>query len=137
MLEKLKTLIQAGTSAKVERNSAVAEKIPPAGLVIIRDGKPGEPDYILGGFDNVYYSHAVEIEIFIQSGDPVQRDEKFDLLVQEIGTALTANPDLEGLVAGLTYGRPEVVTQAVDGGPAIKTGVIIVTAEYEAATPLT
>lgn len=54
-----------------------------------------------------------------------------------IGTVLTANPDLEGLVAGLTYGRPEVVTQAVDGGPAIKTGVIIVTAEYEAATPLT
>lgn len=137
ILDKLKTLIGATTTAKIERNSAVPEKIPNTGLVIIRDGDPGNPEYVLGGFSNVYYSHNIEIEIYIQEGAPAQRDRKFDELMQLVGGVLESHPTLDGLVAGLTYARPDTHTQPVDGGPAIKAGVILLLAEYETQTPLT
>lgn len=137
ILEKLKTLIQAASTAKIERNSGVPEKIPATGLVIIRDGNPGDPEYVLGGFANAYYSHNIEIEIYVQEPTPAQRDTKFDELAQTIGAVLEANPKLDDLVAGLTYARPDTTTQPIDGGPAIKTGVIMLLAEYETATPLT
>ncbi len=137
ILDKLKALIDAASTAKIERNSAVPERIPPTGLVIIRDGNPGEPEYVLGGFANAYYSHNIEIEIYIQEPIPAMRDAKFDQLAQTIGAVLEANPELDGLVAGLTYARPETMTQPIDGGPAIKTGVINLLAEYETQTPLT
>ncbi|QQG36824.1 MAG: acyl-CoA transferase [Micavibrio aeruginosavorus] len=137
ILDKLKTLIDAATTAKIERNSAVPEKIPPTGLIIIRDGNPGDPEYVLGGFSNVYYSHNIEIEVYIQEGAPAQRDLKFDQLMQLIGTVLESHPTLDGLVAGLTYARPDTHTQPIDGGPAIKAGVILLMTEYETPTPLT
>lgn len=137
ILDKLKALIDAASTAKIERNSAVPEKIPPNGLIIIRDGNPGDPEYVLGGFSNVYYSHNIEIEIYIQDGAPAQRDRKFDELMQTVGTVLENNPTLDGLVAGLTYARPDTHTQPIDGGPAIKAGVIMLMAEYETPTPLT
>lgn len=136
ILEKLKSLLVQGCSATVERNSALPEEIPDEGLLIIFDGDPGEPERVLGGFDNVYYQHDIELMLFVDDGDPVQRDQKFDALAGQVGTVLAANPDLEGLVAGLTYARPEVDIEPVLGGPAIKTGTIIITADYESATPL-
>lgn len=136
ILDKLKTLIAAATSAKIERNSVISERIPPTGLVIIRDGNP-DAEYVLGGFSNVYYSHNIEIEIYIQEGATAQRDRKYDELMQVIGEVLETHPTLDGLVAGLTYGRPEPTTQPLDGGPPIKFGVILLLAEYETATPLT
>lgn len=137
ILDKLKTLIDAATTAKIERNSAVPERIPPTGLVIIRDGNPGEPEYVLGGFATAYYSHNIEIEIYIQEAVPAQRDRKFDELMQVIGAVFESHPTLDGLVAGLTYARPDAMTQPVDGGPAIKNGIILLLAEYETQTPLT
>ncbi|MCB9990683.1 MAG: hypothetical protein H6867_04810 [Rhodospirillales bacterium] len=137
VLNKLKELIEAQTSAKVERNMDAPEKIPTDGLIVIHDGDPGEPDITLGGFSNTYYSHAIEIEIYVQEGNATQRDAKFDLLLQQIDTVLQAKPPLEGVVDGLLYGRPEITTQAVEGGAAIKTGILVVQADYEAPTPIT
>ncbi|MEE4331730.1 MAG: hypothetical protein V2J10_12740, partial [Wenzhouxiangella sp.] len=48
----------------VERNSALPERIPEGGLVVVRDGDPGEPEQALGGFEPVYYRHAVELELY-------------------------------------------------------------------------
>lgn len=137
VLNKLKELIEAQTSAKVERNMDAPEKVPADGLIVIHDGDPGEPDITLGGFSNTYYSHNIEIEIYVQEGSAAQRDAKFDLLLQQIDTVLQAKPPLEGIADGLLYGRPEITTQAVEGGAAIKTGILIVQADYEAPTPIT
>jgi hypothetical protein len=41
--------------ATIERNSGLPEKIPAGGLLILRDGDPGEPEQALGGFGNAYY----------------------------------------------------------------------------------
>lgn len=120
----------------VERNSALPERIPEGGLVVVRDGDPGEPEQALGGFEPVYYRHAVELELYAESGDQAIRDQTFDELATAIGTALDADPTLGGLVFGMTCGRPEVMTDAVEGGPAIKTGTITMVLDYEAPSPL-
>jgi hypothetical protein len=77
----------------VERKSVLPEKVPGGGLIILRDGDPGEPEQALGGFANAYYQHAIEIEVYIEEGDGAVRDTA-DLLLQEIGAVLEANAAL-------------------------------------------
>ena len=136
ILTVLKTRLETIPNATVERNSAVPEKIPAGGLLILRDGTPGEPDSALGGFGSTYYSHAIEVEVYVEEGDAAARDAAFDALVQGIGAVLDADPTLGGLAFGMTYGRPEIDTEAVAGAPAIKAGTITVTVEYETESPL-
>ena len=136
VLEAIKALLIPVPDAKVERNTAVPEKIPTGGLIVLRDGDPGEPETALGGFGGVYYSHNIEIELYAEDGDATARDAAFDNLVQSIGTVLEADPTLGGLAFGMSYGRPDIDTEAVAGAPAIKSGTIIVTVEYETTSLL-
>jgi hypothetical protein len=136
ILEALKGLLGPVPGTVVERNSVLPEKIPAGGLIILRDGAPGEPEQALGGFGSTYYQHAVEIEVYVEEGDAAVRDAAFDALLQQIGAALETDPTLGGLAFGLIYGRPEASIEAIAGAPAIKSGTLTVTVDYETAAPL-
>ncbi len=132
VLTALTARLRTVPGPKVERNTSAPERIPKGGLIVLRDGDPGEPEQTLGGIGGVYYSHAVEIEVYVEAGEAAARDAAFDALVRNIGAALDADPTLGGLAFGMTTARPGIDTEAVIGAPAIKTGII----EYESATPL-
>ena len=136
VLEGLRAALETVPGAVVQRNSALSEKIPAAGLIILRDGDPGEPEQALGGLGSTYYQHAVEIEVYLEEGDAAARDAAFDALLQQIGTALEADPTLGGLAFGLTYGRPESAIEAIAGAPAIKAATLTATIDYETSAPL-
>jgi hypothetical protein len=136
VLEAIKALLETVSGATVERNSVLPEKIPDGGLLILRDGDPGEPEQALGGFGSTYYQHAVEIEAYVEKGDAAVRDTAFDNLLQQIGAALEADPTLGGLAFGLTYGRPETTIEALPGAPAIKSATLTVAIDYETDAPL-
>jgi hypothetical protein len=136
MLEALKALLETSPEALVERNSVLPEKIPDGGLIILRDGDPGEPEQALGGFGSTYYQHAVEIELYVEEGNAAARDAAFDDLLQQIGAVLETDPTLGGLAFGLTYGRPETSIEAIGGAPAIKSATLTVTVDYESDAPL-
>jgi hypothetical protein len=136
VLEAFRGTLQTVSGAVVERNSVLPEKVPNGGLIILRDGDPGEPEQALGGFGNAYYQHAVEIEVYVEEGDAAARDAAFDTLLQQIGAAFEADPTLGGLAFGLTYGRPEPAIEAVAGAPAIKTATLTVSVDYESDAPL-
>jgi hypothetical protein len=136
VLDALKALLETVPDAVVERNSVLPEKIPGGGLIILRDGDPGEPEQALGGFGSTYYQHAVEIEVYVEEGDAAARDAAFDAFLQQIGAAFETDPTLGGLAFGITYSRPEPSIEAVAGAPAIKSGTLNVTVEYETETPL-
>jgi hypothetical protein len=136
VLEAIKVRLQTIPDAVVERNSVLPEKVPVGGLIILRDGDPGEPEQSLGGFGGVYYQHAVELEVYVEKGDAALRDTTFDDLLQQIGAALEADPTLGGLAFGLTYSRPEPSNEAVAGAPAIKSATLSVTVDYETDAPL-
>jgi hypothetical protein len=50
VLEGLRAALETVSDAVVQRNSVLPEKIPAGGLIILRDGDPGEPEQPLGGF---------------------------------------------------------------------------------------
>jgi hypothetical protein len=122
--------------AVVQRNSVLPEKVPDGGLIIVRDGDPGEPEQALGGFGNAYYQHAIEIEVYVEEGGAGARDAAFDALLQQIGVALEADSTLGGLAFGLTYGRPEPAIEAVAGTPATKSATLTLTVDYGTDAPL-
>ena len=131
VLGALRARLETVPGATVERNGVLPEKVPASGLIILRDGDPGETEQALGGFGSVYYQHAVEIEVYVEEGDAVARDAAFDDLLQQIGAVLDADPTLGGLAFGLAYGRPETSIEAVPGAPAIKAATLTVTVDYE------
>jgi hypothetical protein len=137
VLEALRAVLETVSDAVVQRNSVLPEKIPNGGLIILRDGDPGEPEQALGGFGSTYYQHAVEMEVYVEDGDAAARDAAFDALLQQIGAALETDPTLGDLAFGLTYGRPEPSIEAVAGAPAIKSATLSVTIDYESDAPLT
>jgi hypothetical protein len=96
VLEGIKASLETIPDAVVERNSVLPDRIPDGGLIILRDGDPGEPEHALGGIGNVYYQHAVEIEIYVEEGDAAVRDAAFDGLLRQIGAALEIDPTLGG-----------------------------------------
>jgi hypothetical protein len=136
VLEGIKAALETVPDAVVERNSVLPEKIPAGGLIILRDGDPGKPEQALGGFGSTYYQHPVEIELYVEQGEGAARDAAFDGLLQQIGAALETDPTLGGLAFGLIYGRPEASIEAIAGAPAIKSGTLTVTVDYETAAPL-
>jgi hypothetical protein len=136
VLDAVKSLLETVPDAVVERNSVLPEKIPAGGLIILRDGDPGEPEQALGGFGSTYYQHTVAIEVYVEEGDAATRDATFDALLQQIGVALDSDPTLGSVAFGLTYGRPESTIEAVAGAPAIKSATLTVTVDYESDAPL-
>ena len=132
LTERLRTV----PGPKVERNTAVPERIPKGALTVLREGDPGEPEQALGGIGSVHYAHAVEIEVHVEAIDAAVRDAAFDALVEAIGAVLDADPTLGGVAFGMTTARPEIDTESAVGAAAIKTGIIEAVVEYETVKPL-
>lgn len=136
ILQTLFVELSSNLTTACLRNAAVPEIIPTQGLVILRDGNPGEAETALGGFGVVYYSHEVEIEIYVAEGDQGTRDTQFDQIITNIGIVLDQNPDLNGLIYGITVSRPDVSVEGITGAHAIKSGVMSVIVDYETSGAL-
>jgi len=75
------------------RGEVLPERVPAEGLLILRDGEPGEPEVTLSPL-RYHYQHRAEIEAVVQGAD---RDAVFDTLTASIGAALAADRTLGGL----------------------------------------
>ena len=136
ILASLVSTLDAALAANVRRNEVLPEKVPASGIVILRDGDPGEPDVTLNPRME-FYAHRVEIEVFV-SRDPAGGGEAaLDALLGAIGTALRINASLGGLAENLTPSAPEIGALAVEGAAPILTARLIVTVEYLVSDPLT
>lgn len=119
----------------VRRNEVLPEKVPAAGLVILRDGDPGEPDVTLNPRTE-FYSHRVEIEVYMSRDAAGGGEAALDTLLGAIGTALRINPSLGGLAENLTPSAPETGALAIEGAAPILTARLVVTVEYLVSDPL-
>ena len=120
--------------ATILRGDVLPERIPATGLVILRDGKPGEPEVSLSPL-TYFYEHRAELEVVIQAG--ADRDTLFDALTVSIGTALAADRTLGGLCDWIEAEAPEPVDLPIEGAAALKAAVIIVVLHYASPDPLT
>jgi hypothetical protein len=121
--------------AVVKRNEALPQTVPAAGLVILRDGDPGEPDVTLNPV-HLFYSHRAEIEAFVSPPAGGRGEALLDALLGEVGAALAADRSLGGLAENLTWSAPEISVLAIEGAAPILCARIIVTLEYLTADPL-
>ncbi len=125
-------LIAGGT---VKRNEALPASVSAGGLVILRDGDPGEPDVTLNPRTE-FFSHRAEIEAFVTRPAGGGGETALDALLSAIGTALASDRSLGGLAESLFWSAPETSVLAIEGAAPILTARIAVTIEYLVSDPL-
>ena len=136
VLTALVQRLQSDLAATVRRNEVLPEKVPTAGLVILRDGDLGEPDVTLNPRTE-FYSHRVEIEAYMARDPSGGGEAALDVLLGAIGTALRSDPSLGGLAENLVPSAPETGALAIEGAAPILTARLVVTVEYLVSDPLT
>ena len=133
--ELVLTALQARLStlpATILRSEVLPERLPPDGLLILRDGEPGEPEVTLSPL-SYHYQHRAEIEAVVQGAD---RDAAFDTLCASIGTAIAADRTLGGLCDWVEAEAPRPVDLPVEGAASLKAAVIPVILHYTTTDPL-
>ena len=133
--ETILTVLHARLSAlpaTALRGEVLPERVPAGGLLILRDGEPGEPDVTLSPL-TYHYQHRAEIEAVVQGSD---RDVAFDTLCASIGAALAADRTLGGLCDLIEAEAPQPVDLAVEGAASLKAGIIPVVLHYVTMDPL-
>ena len=133
ILTALADLLRTVPHVPVLRGEVLPERIPPSGLMILRDGNPGEPGVTLSPL-MYHYQHRAELEVIMQTGE--DRDARFDRLITRIGAALAADRTLRGLCDWVEAEAPEPVDLPVEGGAAIKAAVMSVVLHYSTNDPL-
>ena len=131
ILTALHTRLSALTATTL-RGEVLPERVPAAGLMILRDGEPGEPEVTLSPL-RYHYQHRAEIEAVVQGND---RDTTFAILCANIGAAIAADRTLGGLCDWLEAEAPRPVDLPVDGAASQKAAVIPVVLHYSTADPL-
>jgi hypothetical protein len=133
--ETILTVLHARLSAlpaSALRCVVMPERVPAAGLLILRDGDPGEPDVTLSPV-TYHYQHRAEIEAVVQGPD---RDGAFDTLCASIGAVLAVDRTLGGLCDWVEAEAPQPVDLPVEGATSLKAAVIPVVLHYSTADPL-
>ena len=120
-------------AALVLRDDVLPERIPAAGLIILRDGPPGEPEVTLSPL-RYHYQHRAELEVVVQAG--TSRASAFDSLIAAIGAALEADRTLGGFCDWVEAEAPASVDLPIEGAAALKAAVITVVLHYTTTGPL-
>ena len=120
-------------AALVLRDEVLPERVPPTGLLILRDGQPGEPEVTLSPL-RYHYQHRAELEVVVQAG--IGRASAFDTLIAAIGAALDADRTLGGICDWIEPEAPATVDLPIEGAATLKAAVITVVLHYTTTGPL-
>lgn len=120
-------------AALVLRDEVLPERIPEAGLIILRDGQTGDPEVTLSPL-RYHFEHRAELEVIVQSA--TNRGSAFGTLIASIGTALEADRTLGGLRDWVEPDAPASVDLPIEGAAALKAAAITVVLHYTTTGPL-
>lgn len=111
-----------------ERNAAFAMRVPAGGLVILRDGDPGDPTVIIGRPVPIeIYEHAAELELYVRR--PEDESQLYGM-IDAASAAITSSQTLRDLVQYVEVAAPLVESIEDDGGDAIIAALVIVKLGY-------
>lgn len=122
--------------ATVRRNEGPPEAIPAAGLVVVHDGDPGEPEVTMSPL-TWHYEHRAEIDVFVEAQTSDATDAAFDAVKAAIGAALAADRTLGGACDWAEAMAPKQSELPLYGAEPVKAGTIPVMLHYAATDPLT
>ena len=132
ILTALADLLRTVPHVPVLRGEVLPERISPAGLIILRDGDPGDPAVTMSPL-SYHYQHRAELEVIVQGAD---RDAAFDTLCASIGAAIAADRTLGGLCDWVEAEAPRPVDLPIEGAASLKAAVIPVVLHYSTADQL-
>lgn len=129
LLERLRFV----PAVEVRRGGELPVTIPAAGLLILRDGDPGEPEVTLSPL--VYeYRHVAEVEVILQPvGDAA---DALDAVLVNLGSALEADRTLGGLCVWIEPEAPVPVDVPVEGALGVMATIVPVALTYTTTGPL-
>lgn len=134
ILAALLVCLEAVPGATAKREAPLPETVPAGGLIILRDGDPGDPEVVLSPVSYLW-EHQTEIEVILQRG---QNDDSaaLDTLLVAVGAALAADRSLGGLAEWLDWGAPKTSGLAIDGAGTLRGATVLVTIHYASPDPL-
>jgi hypothetical protein len=121
---------------KLLRNAVLPERIPPAGVAILRDGDPGELEFLFSPA-LFLYEHRAEVDLIVEAANPAARDAAFDALKHAVGVAIAANRSLGGLCDFVQGEAPAPVELPIEGGEGFKAASVGIVLSYGTSDPLT
>ncbi|PWG15788.1 acyl-CoA transferase [Salibaculum griseiflavum] len=133
ILTALADLLRTIPHVPVLRGEVLPERVPPSGLIILRDGDPGEPGVTLSPL-RYHYQHRAELEVVVQ--DAKSRDARFAELIASIGAVIVADRTLGGLCDWVETEAPEPVDLPVEGAASLKAAVVPIILHYATSDPL-
>lgn len=133
ILTALLDFLRTVSHVPVLRGEVLPERVPAAGLLILRDGNPGEPGVTLSPL-MYHYQHRVELEVIMQTGE--DRDARFDQLIGHIGAALVVDRTLQGRCDWVEAEAPEPVDLPIDGAAPLKAAVVPIILSYSSVDTL-
>jgi len=132
ILTALADLLRSVPYVPVLRGEVLPERVPADGLLILRDGEPGEPAVTLSPL-RYHYQHRAEIEAVVQGEG---RNTSFDALCASIGAVISADRTLGGRCDWVEAEAPRPVDLPVEGAASLKAGVITIVLNYSTNDPL-
>jgi len=131
VIEAVFALVDAATpGTKLARNPDQPEGVPVGGLIIVRDGDPGDPDVDLCPL-TYHYQHSIDLEIATYEDGFLTREQALDALTAPIGTAVIADRFLGGLCDWLEATAPVTDDVALD-----RSALLSIIAHYSTTDPL-
>jgi len=133
ILAALTDLLGTIPYVRVLRGDLLPERIPKEGLLILRDGTPGEPGVTLSPLA-YHFQHRAELEVVMQSSRDL--DMLFDELLAQINAVISAERTLCGLCDWVEAEAAEPVDLPIEGAVPIKAGLVGITLHYASGNSL-
>jgi len=120
LLSRLQTALAIRNPAPlVLRGENVPQRLPPGGLVVLRDGEAIEETAILSPLAWAI-EHRAEVEVTVGGATPVARTILLDALLVDIAAAIAADRTLGGAVEWAQPGAPDFEDVEFEGAAAAR-----------------
>ena len=130
---RLQTALATRTPAPlVLRSATVPQRLPPGGLVVIRDGETVEETAILSPLAWPI-EHRAEVEVTVGGTTAAARTALLDALLVDIAAAITADRTLGGAVEWAQPGAAEFEDVEFEGAAAARAASVPITLFFTVA----
>ena len=116
----------------VLRGETVPQRLPPGGLVVIRDGETVQETTILSPLAFAI-EHRAEVEVTVAGATPAARAALLDALLVDIGAAIAGDRTLGGAVEWAQAGSPEFQDVEFEGAATVRAALVPVTLWFTVA----
>jgi hypothetical protein len=131
--DRLQTALATRNPAPlVLRGETMPQRVPPGGLVVIRDGETVEETAILSPLAWAI-EHRAEVEVTAGGATPAARTALLDALLVGIAAAITTDRTLGGAVEWAQPGAPDFEDVEFEGAAAARAASVLVTLFFTVA----